>query len=86
MAIVFQPIQHRYRDWPRHALICSACWKSADLRMLQGGGPQDPSLLRTVDGKTGHAAARAEADLRIALVEGGFELHYQPRVDLRSMP
>ncbi|WGS23518.1 MULTISPECIES: EAL domain-containing protein [unclassified Bradyrhizobium] len=71
---------------PRHGTDLFGLLKCADLAMYaaKAAGRRtfrffDPAMER-------HANLRREleADLRTALGEGGFELHYQPLVDLRS--
>ena len=71
---------------PRHGADLFELLKSADLAMYaaKAAGRRtyrffDPSMEQQANHRR-----ELEADLRAALAQGGFELHYQPQVDLRS--
>src|SRR5205085_3364603 len=71
---------------PRHGTDLYGLLKSADLAMYaaKAAGRRtyrffDPSME-----KQANLRRELESDMRAALVEGGFELHYQPLVDLRN--
>ena len=71
---------------PRHGTDLFDLLKSADLAMYaaKAAGRRtyrffDPSMEQEAN-----LRRELEADLRTALAQGGFELHYQPLVDLRS--
>lgn len=71
---------------PRHGSDLFGLLKSADLAMYaaKAAGRRTHRFFEPSMERQATLRRELEADLRIALVEGGFELHYQPLVDLRS--
>ncbi|MFB9268155.1 EAL domain-containing protein [Bradyrhizobium erythrophlei] len=71
---------------PRHGSDLFDLLKSADLAMYaaKAAGRRTHRFFDPAMEKQANSRRELEADLRSALAEGGFELHYQPLVDLRS--
>ncbi|WP_338827315.1 bifunctional diguanylate cyclase/phosphodiesterase [Bradyrhizobium sp. 27S5] len=71
---------------PRHGSDLFDLLKCADLAMYaaKAAGRRTYRFFDPAMEKHAHLRRALEADLRTALAEGGFELHYQPLVDLRS--
>src|SRR5262249_52031309 len=71
---------------PRHGTDLLGLLKSADLAMYaaKAAGRRTFRFFEPSMEKEANLRRELEHDLRAALAEGGFELHYQPLVDLRS--
>jgi diguanylate cyclase (GGDEF)-like protein len=71
---------------PRHGSDLYGLLKSADLAMYaaKAAGRRTYRFFEPAMEKQANLRRELESDLRMALVEGGFELHYQPLVDLRN--
>ncbi|MBR0752785.1 EAL domain-containing protein [Bradyrhizobium jicamae] len=71
---------------PRHGSDLLALLKSADLAMYaaKAAGRRTYRFFDPAMEKQANLRRELEADMRVALVDDGFELHYQPLVDLRS--
>jgi diguanylate cyclase (GGDEF)-like protein len=71
---------------PRHGSDLLGLLKSADLAMYaaKAAGRRTYRFFEPSMEAEANLRRELEHDLRIALAEGGFELHYQPLVDLRS--
>ncbi len=71
---------------PRHGSDLFGLLKCADLAMYaaKAAGRRTYRFFDPAMEKQANLRRALEADLRTALAEGGFELHYQPLVDLRS--
>ncbi|WP_433995917.1 bifunctional diguanylate cyclase/phosphodiesterase [Bradyrhizobium genosp. L] len=71
---------------PRHGADLFGLLKCADLAMYaaKAAGRRTYRLFDPAMERQANLRRELEADLRIALADGGFELHYQPLVDLRS--
>ena len=71
---------------PRHGSDLFGLLKSADLAMYaaKAAGRRTYRFFEPTMEKQANLRRELESDLRMALVEGGFELHYQPLVDLRN--
>ncbi len=71
---------------PRHGTDLFALLKSADLAMYaaKAAGRRTYRFFDPVMEAEANRRRELERDLRTAMAEGGFELHYQPLVDLRS--
>ncbi|WP_249159761.1 bifunctional diguanylate cyclase/phosphodiesterase [Bradyrhizobium tropiciagri] len=71
---------------PRHGTDLFGLLKCADLAMYaaKAAGRRTYRFFDPAMEKQAHLRRALEADMRTALSEGGFELHYQPLVDLRS--
>ncbi|MCC8939405.1 EAL domain-containing protein [Bradyrhizobium sp. Arg68] len=71
---------------PRHGADLFGLLKSADLAMYaaKAAGRRTYRFFDPAMEAQANLRRELEADLRTALAEGGFELHYQPLVDLRS--
>jgi diguanylate cyclase (GGDEF)-like protein len=71
---------------PRHGTDLFGLLKSADLAMYaaKAAGRRTHRFFDPAMEKQANLRRELESDLRTALVEGGFEIHYQPLVDLRS--
>ncbi|MET3838873.1 EAL domain-containing protein [Bradyrhizobium sp. OAE829] len=71
---------------PRHGSDLFALLKSADLAMYaaKAAGRRTYRFFEPTMEKQANHRRELESDMRAALVEGGFELHYQPLVDLRN--
>ena len=71
---------------PRHGSDLLGLLKSADLAMYaaKAAGRRTYRFFEPTMEKQANLRRELESDLRMALVEGGFELHYQPLVDLRN--
>jgi diguanylate cyclase (GGDEF)-like protein len=71
---------------PRHGSDLLELLKSADLAMYaaKAAGRRTHRFFEPAMEKQASLRRELEGDLRLALVEGGFEIHYQPLVDLRS--
>jgi diguanylate cyclase (GGDEF)-like protein len=71
---------------PRHGTDLFALLKSADLAMYaaKAAGRRTYRFFDPAMEAEAHRRRELERDLRTAMAEGGFELHYQPLIDLRS--
>lgn len=71
---------------PRHGCDLLGLLKSADLAMYaaKAAGRRTYRFFEPSMEAEANLRRELEHDLRAALAEGGFELHYQPLVDLRS--
>ena len=71
---------------PRHGSDLFGLLKSADLAMYaaKAAGRRTYRFFEPSMEKQANLRRELESELRMALVEGGFELHYQPLVDLRN--
>ena len=71
---------------PRHGSDLLGLLKSADLAMYaaKAAGRRTFRFFEPTMERQANLRRELESDLRMALVEGGFELHYQPLVDLRN--
>ncbi len=71
---------------PRHGSDLFGLLKSADLAMYaaKAAGRRTHRFFDPTMEKQANSRRELEADMRTALAESGFELHYQPLVDLRS--
>ncbi|VIO75764.1 putative signaling protein [Bradyrhizobium ivorense] len=71
---------------PRHGADLFGLLKCADLAMYaaKAAGRRTYRFFDPAMEAQANLRRELEADLRTALAEGGFELHYQPLVDLRS--
>ena len=71
---------------PRDGTDLYGLLKSADLAMYaaKAAGRRTYRFFEPSMEKQANLRRELESDLRLALVEGGFELHYQPLVDLRN--
>ena len=71
---------------PRHGSDLFGLLKSADLAMYaaKAAGRRTYRFFEPSMEKQANLRRELESDMRAALVEGGFELHYQPLVDLHS--
>jgi diguanylate cyclase (GGDEF)-like protein len=71
---------------PRHGSNLFGLLKSADLAMYaaKAAGRRTHRFFEPSMEKQANIRRELEGDLRIAIAEGGFEIHYQPIVDLRS--
>jgi diguanylate cyclase (GGDEF)-like protein len=71
---------------PRHGADLFALLKSADLAMYaaKAAGRRTYRFFDPAMEAEANRRRELERDLRTAMAEGGFELHYQPLVDLRS--
>ncbi len=71
---------------PRDGTDLLALLKRADLAMYaaKAAGRRTHRFFEPEMEKEAKLRRELEADMRTALVEGGFEIHYQPLVDLRS--
>jgi diguanylate cyclase (GGDEF)-like protein len=71
---------------PRHGPDLFDLLKSADLAMYaaKAAGRRTYRFFNPAMEQQANLRRELERDLRTALVQGGFELHYQPLVDLRS--
>ncbi|MBR1297487.1 EAL domain-containing protein [Bradyrhizobium sp. AUGA SZCCT0042] len=71
---------------PRHGSDLFALLKSADLAMYaaKAAGRRTYRFFEPTMEKQANHRRELESDMRAALVDGGFELHYQPLVDLRN--
>ncbi|MBX9650410.1 MAG: EAL domain-containing protein [Xanthobacteraceae bacterium] len=71
---------------PRHGTDLFALLKSADLAMYaaKAAGRRTYRFFDPAMEAEANRRRELERDLRTAMAEGGFELHYQPLVDLRS--
>ena len=71
---------------PRHGTDLFGLLKSADLAMYaaKAAGRRTYRFFEPSMEKQANNRRELESDMRAALVEGGFELHYQPLVDLRN--
>jgi len=71
---------------PRHGTDLFGLLKSADLAMYaaKAAGRRTYRFFEPSMEKQANNRRELESDMRAALVEGGFELHYQPQVDLRN--
>jgi diguanylate cyclase (GGDEF)-like protein len=71
---------------PRHGSDLFGLLKSADLAMYaaKAAGRRTHRFFERSMERRANLRRELEADLRTALAEGGFELHYQPLVDLVS--
>ena len=71
---------------PRHGTDLFGLLKSADLAMYaaKAAGRRTYRFFEPSMEKQANLRRELESDMRAALVEGGFELHYQPLVDLRN--
>ena len=71
---------------PRDGSDLLALLKNADLAMYaaKAAGRRTYRFFDPAMEQQANHRRELEADLRAALAEGGFELHYQPQVDLRS--
>ena len=71
---------------PQHGTDLFGLLKSADLAMYaaKAAGLRTHRFFEPSMEKEANLRRELESDLRAALVEGGFEIHYQPLVDLRS--
>jgi diguanylate cyclase (GGDEF)-like protein len=71
---------------PRHGSDLFGLLKSADLAMYaaKAAGRRTHRFFEPAMETRANLRRELEGDLRVALVEGGFEIHYQPLVDLRS--
>ena len=71
---------------PRHGTDLIGLLKSADLAMYaaKAAGRRTYRFFDPAMETRARLRRELESDLRTALVQGGFEIHYQPLVDLRS--
>ena len=71
---------------PRHGTDLYGLLKSADLAMYaaKAAGRRTHRFFEPAMERQANLRRELESDLRAALVEGGFEMHYQPLVDLRN--
>jgi len=71
---------------PRHGSDLLGLLKSADLAMYaaKAAGRRTYRFFEPTMEKQANLRRELESDLRMALEEGGLELHYQPLVDLRN--
>jgi len=71
---------------PRHGTDLYGLLKSADLAMYaaKAAGRRTYRFFEPAMEKQANLRRELESDMRAALVDGGFELHYQPVVDLRN--
>jgi len=71
---------------PRHGSNLLGLLKSADLAMYaaKAAGRRTYRFFEPAMEKQANLRRELESDLRMALEEGGLELHYQPLVDLRN--
>ena len=71
---------------PRHGTDLFGLLKSADLAMYaaKAAGRRTHRFFDPAMERQANLRRELESDLRTALLEGGFEIHYQPLVDLRS--
>ena len=71
---------------PRHGSDLLGLLKSADLAMYaaKAAGRRTYRFFEPAMETQAHLRRELEGALRTAIVEGGFEIHYQPLVDLRS--
>jgi diguanylate cyclase (GGDEF)-like protein len=71
---------------PRHGSDLLGLLKSADLAMYaaKAAGRRTHRFFEPAMETRANLRRELEGDLRLALAEGGFEIHYQPLVDLRS--
>jgi diguanylate cyclase (GGDEF)-like protein len=71
---------------PRHGSDLLGLLKSADLAMYaaKAAGRRTHRFFEPAMETRANLRRELEGDLRVALAEGGFEIHYQPLVDLRS--
>ena len=76
--------RHCHRAAPRYRPVRPAQERRSGDVCGEGGRPPDLSLLRTVDGSAGQHPPRTRAGSADGDADGGFEIHYQPMVDLRS--
>jgi len=71
---------------PRHGSDLLGLLKSADLAMYaaKAAGRRTYRFFEPTMERQANLRRELESDLRMALVDGGFELHYQPLVDLHN--
>jgi diguanylate cyclase (GGDEF)-like protein len=71
---------------PRHGSDLLGLLKSADLAMYaaKAAGRRTHRFFEPAMETQANLRRELEGDLRLALAEGGFEIHYQPLVDLRT--
>jgi diguanylate cyclase (GGDEF)-like protein len=71
---------------PQHGTDLFGLLKSADLAMYaaKAAGRRTHRFFEPSMEKKANLRRELESDLRAALVEGGFEIHYQPLLDLRG--
>jgi diguanylate cyclase (GGDEF)-like protein len=71
---------------PRHGSDLFGLLKSADLAMYaaKAAGRRTFRFFEPAMERQANLRRELESDMRAALVEGGFEIHYQPLVDLHS--
>ena len=71
---------------PRDGIDLFGLLKSADLAMYAAtaAGRRTHRFFDSAMEKQANLRRELESDLRLAMAEGGFEIHYQPLVDLRS--
>jgi len=71
---------------PRHGSDLFGLLKSADLAMYaaKAAGRRTYRFFEPTMERQANLRRELESDLRAALVDGGFEIHYQPLVDLHS--
>jgi predicted signal transduction protein with EAL and GGDEF domain len=71
---------------PRDGIELDQLIKNADLAMYaaKSGGRQTYRFFEPAMGASAKARLTMEQDLRQALADGGFEIHYQPLVNLGS--
>ena len=71
---------------PRHGSDLFGLLKSADLAMYaaKAAGRRTHRFFDPAMEKQANLRRELESELRTALAKGGFEIHYQPLVDLRS--
>ena len=71
---------------PQHGTDLFGLLKSADLAMYaaKAAGRRTHRFFEPSMEQQANLRRELESDLRAALVEGGFEIHYQPLLDLRS--
>jgi diguanylate cyclase (GGDEF)-like protein len=71
---------------PRHGTDLFGLLKSADLAMYaaKAAGRRTHRFFDPAMERQANLRRELESDLRTALLEGGFEIHYQPLVDLHS--
>ena len=71
---------------PRHGSDLFGLLKSADLAMYaaKAAGRRTYRFFEPAMEQQANLRRELESDLRAALAEGGFEIHYQPLVDLRN--
>ena len=83
---IFQRRQHRHRDRAARRLGPVRSPEERRSRDVcgEGGRPSNYRFFDPAMEQQANHRRELEADLRAALAEGSFELHYQPQVDLRS--